>query len=60
MSRASKLERAEKVLADFQLEGCADTPVGDPVGRRSVQDCGSRVFKILVFKGFPEIMAMGK
>jgi ABC-type multidrug transport system ATPase subunit len=42
MSRASKLERAEKVLADFQLDGCADTPVGDPVGRMKGLSGGER------------------
>jgi len=33
MATAMKRERVAHVLKIFQLEGCADTPVGDPLGK---------------------------
>merc|ERR1740129_1589331 len=33
MPKAEKMSRAEKIIKQFQLESCADTLVGDPVGK---------------------------
>lgn len=42
MSKEDKAERISGVMKTFQLEGCADTLVGDPVGRMKGLSGGER------------------
>eukprot|EP00927_Polykrikos_kofoidii_P066646 TRINITY_DN62206_c0_g1_i1.p1 TRINITY_DN62206_c0_g1~~TRINITY_DN62206_c0_g1_i1.p1 ORF type:complete len:664 (+),score=76.22 TRINITY_DN62206_c0_g1_i1:24-1994(+) len=42
MSKIDKLQQVEKIMRTFHLEGCADTMVGDPVGKTKGLSGGER------------------